>query len=360
MAGRHQPVSLAGQVEVTVGTFELQLHLEAADGEVVALLGPNGSGKTTFLRALAGLQPLSGGRIVLDGGVLDDPEAKVFIPPERRPCGMVFQDYLLFPHLTAMANVAFGSRSRGIGKAEANQAALEWLDRMGLAEKADAKPGRLSGGEAQRVALARALASDPRLLLLDEPMAALDASVRGSIRHQLRRVVRAFTGSCVMVTHDPLDAAAIADRLVIIEDGRLVQQGTLPEVTTRPRTAYVAQLMGLNLIRGRADGNSLVLADGTRLETAGPSDGDMLAVIAPRDIALYPDPPGGSPRNTWSTRVVEVHLIGDRARVLLDAPIRVTAEITAVAMAELGLTDGAPVWASVKATQIDVYRADGQ
>jgi molybdate transport system ATP-binding protein len=360
MAGRHQPVSLAGEVEVNLGTFELRLHLQAADGEVVALLGPNGSGKTTFLRALAGLQPLSGGRIVLDGGVLDDPEAKVFIPPERRPCGMVFQDYLLFPHLTAMANVAFGPRSRGTGKADATQTALEWLGRMGLADKADAKPGRLSGGEAQRVALARALAADPRLLLLDEPMAALDASVRGSVRHQLRQVVRAFTGSCVMVTHDPLDAAAIADRLVIIEDGRLVQQGTLPEVTTRPRTAYVAQLMGLNLIRGRADGNSLVLADGTRLETAGPSNGDMLAVIAPRDIALYLDPPGGSPRNTWSTRVVEVHLIGDRARVLLDAPIRVTAEITAVAMAELGLTDGAPVWASVKATQIDVYRADSQ
>jgi molybdate transport system ATP-binding protein len=350
-------VSLIADVEVGFGAFEERLHLDVADGEVVAVLGPNGSGKTTLLRALAGLQPVTGGRIVLDGVVLDDPETKVMIPPERRPCGMVFQDYLLFPHLTAAANVAFGPRSRGIAKADATQKALEWLDRMGLADKASAKPRQLSGGEAQRVALARALATDPRLLLLDEPMAALDAGLRGSVRHQLRHDLRAFRGSCLMVTHDPLDAAAIADRLVIIEDGRLVQQGTLEEVTARPRTRYVAQLMGLNLIRGRADGTNLVLANGTTLETAGPSNGDMLAVIAPRDIALYLVPPGGTPRNTWSTRVAEVHLMGDRARVLLDAPIRVTAEITAVAMAELGLTEGSRVWASVKATQIDVYRA---
>ncbi len=351
-------MSLAAEVEVTVGTFEQQLRLEVADGEVVAVLGPNGSGKTTLLRVLAGLQPLSGGRIVLDGVVLDDPVAKVLIPPERRPCGMVFQDYLLFPHLTAASNVAFGPRNRGVTKADATQTALEWLDRMGLADKAQAKPRQLSGGEAQRVALARALATDPRLLLLDEPMAALDAGVRGSVRHQLRHDLRAFRGSCVMVTHDPLDAAAIADRLVIIEAGRLVQQGTLQQVTSRPRSEYVAQLMGLNLLRGRADGTSLVLVDGTALETAGRFAGEMLAVIAPRDIALYLDPPGGSPRNAWSTRVAEVHLMGDRARVLLDGPVRVTAEITAVAMAELGLTEGAPVWASVKATQIDVYRAD--
>jgi molybdate transport system ATP-binding protein len=351
-------MSLTADVEVSIGNFEQRLHLEVADGEVVAVLGPNGSGKTTLLRALAGLQPLTGGRIVLDGEVLDDPAAKVLVPPDRRPCGMVFQDYLLFPHLSSLANVAFGPRSRGSSKAEAAQRASDWLGRVGLADKADAKPRQLSGGEAQRVALARALAPNPRLLLLDEPMAALDAGIRGSVRHQLRHDLRAFQGSCVMVTHDPLDAAAIADRLVIIEAGRLVQEGTLEEVTTRPRTAYVAQLMGLNLLRGRADGTALSLAEGVTLETASPFAGDMFAVIAPRDIALYLEAPGGSPRNTWSTRVAEVHLMGDRARVLLDQPIRVTAEITAVALAALGLTDGAPVWASVKATQIDVYPDD--
>ncbi|HUD16124.1 MAG TPA: ABC transporter ATP-binding protein [Acidimicrobiales bacterium] len=348
---------LDAHVEVTLEAFMLCLDLGVADGEVVAVLGPNGSGKTTLLRALAGLQPLSAGQIVLDSSILDDPSAKLLVPPEQRPCAMVFQDYLLFPHLTAAANVAFGPRSRGIPRAEAERRALAWLDRMGLADKARSKPGQLSGGQAQRVAVARALATDPRLLLLDEPMAALDVSVRGSVRHQLRQHLGEFGGSCIMVTHDPLDAAAIADRLIIIEAGGLVQQGTLREVTTRPRTGYVAELMGLNLLRGRASGTTLSLADGATLQIADPNDGEVFAVIAPRDVALYLDPPEGSPRNTWSAHIAEVHLMGDRARVLLDGPISVAAEITAVALAELGLTDGAPVWVSVKATQIDVYGA---
>jgi molybdate transport system ATP-binding protein len=354
----HQLVSLAAEVRVTVGAFEERLSLEVAEGEVVAVLGPNGSGKSTLLRALAGLRPLSGGRIALDGAVLDDPAAGVLVPPEHRPCGMLFQDYLLFPHLTAADNVAFGLRSRGAKRSDAHRRAVQWLDRMDVGDKAQDKPGQLSGGQAQRVALARALATEPRLLLLDEPMAALDAGRRGSMRHTLRRHLGAFTGCCVMVTHDPLDAAAIADRLVIVEDGRVVQQGTLEDVATRPRSRYVAELMGLNLIRGRSTGTRLVLDDGTTLETATPSDAEVFAVIAPRDIALYPARPGGSPRNTWPTRVAEVHLMGDRARVLLEEPIRVAAEITTLALAELGLTDGAPVWASVKATQIDVYAAD--
>ncbi|MGH3576830.1 MAG: sulfate/molybdate ABC transporter ATP-binding protein [Mycobacterium sp.] len=348
-------MSLEAEVRVGVGTFEERLDLEVADGETVAVLGPNGSGKSTLLRALAGLQPLSGGRIVLDGRVLDDPGANVLVPPERRRCAMVFQDYLLFPHLTAVANVAFGLRSRGAPKADAHRLALEWLDRMDLGDKARSKPGQLSGGEAQRVALARALATDPGLLLLDEPMAALDVSARGSVRHQLRHHLGEFEGSCVLVTHDPLDAAAIADRLVIVEAGRIVQQGTLEAVTTRPLTGYVAQLMGLNLLHGRACGTNLTLVDGMSLEVANSAAGEMFAVVAPRDIALYPSRPDGSPRNTWATQVAEVHLMGDRVRVLLDAPLRIAAEITAVSLAELGLTDGSPVWASVKATQIDVY-----
>ena len=351
-------MSLEAEVRVAVGSFEQCLSLDVADGEVVAVLGPNGSGKSTLLRALAGLQPLSAGRIVLDGRVLDEPASNVLVPPERRPCGMVFQDYLLFPHLTAVANVAFGLRSRGEAKADAHRHALEWLDRLDLGDRAQSRPRQLSGGEAQRVALARALATHPRLLLLDEPMAALDIGIRGSVRHQLRRHLGAFGGACVLVTHDPLDAAAIADRLVIVEAGRLVQQGTLKDVTTRPRTGYVAQIMGLNLLRGHASGTNLVLENGMTLEMATSARGDMFGVIAPRDIALHHERPGGSPRNTWSTRVAEVHLMGDRIRVLLDQPIRATAEITAVSLAELGLTDGSPVWASVKATQIDVYASD--
>ena len=179
----------------------------------------------------------------------------------------------------------------------------------------------------------------------------------GSMRHRLRGHLRGYAGSCVLVTHDPLDAAAIADRLVIIEAGTVVQQGSFEAVTARPRTGYVAELMGLNLLRGRASGTDLALDDGTTLVTASPATGETLAVIAPRDIALYRLPPSGSPRNTWSARVAEVHLMGDRARVVLDGPVRATAEITAAALVELGLSDGSPVWASVKATQIDVYAA---
>ncbi len=351
-------MSLLADVRVTLGDFSEQVELSVADGEVVAVLGPNGSGKSTLLRCLAGIQPLRSGRIELDGTVLDDPQAGILVPPEGRPCGVVFQEYLLFPHLSAQANVAFGPRSRGVGKNEAARRALGWLDRFGVGEHAAVKPGRLSGGQAQRVALARALAVEPSLLLLDEPMAALDVGQRGSVRHELRHHLTAFGGSCVMVTHDPLDAAAIADRLVIVEKGVVVQHGTLDVITTRPRTAYVAELAGLNLLRGSARGTELLLEGGTPLRTATPESGHVLAVIAPRDIALYPDPPVGSPRNTWPTRVAEVHLLGDRARVLLGAPIRVAAEITTASLASLGLTEGAPVWASVKATQIDVYPDD--
>ncbi len=351
-------MSLHADVRVTVGDFCEQVELDVGDGEVVAVLGPNGSGKSTLLRALAGIQPLTSGRIELDGVVLDDPRSGILVPPERRPCGVVFQDYLLFPHLSAQANVAFGPRNRGATRADASLRALDWLDRMGVAEQASMKPGRLSGGQAQRVALARALAVDPRLLLLDEPMAALDVGQRGSVRHELRMHLQAFGGSCIMVTHDPLDAAAIADRLVIVEDGAVVQEGTLGAITSRPRTGYVAQLAGLNLLRGTAVGSDLVLDDGPVLHTASPVTGRVLAVIAPRDIALYLDLPTGSPRNTWATQVTEVNLLGDRARILLGGPIRVAAEITTVSLSALGLTEGAPVWASVKATQIVVYPDD--
>ena len=209
----------------------------------------------------------------------------------------MFQDYLLFPHLTAAHNVAFGLRCRGQSKAEANRRAGEWLERIGLADRASFKPAQLSGGQAQQVALARALAPEPRLLLLDEPMAALDVTARGAVRHRLRHHLEEFRGPCVIVTHDPLDAAALADRLVIIEEGREVQQGTLAEVTARPQTTYVAELVGLNLLEGHADGDRLVVVGGFVLQTATPATGRRLAVFAPRSVSLYLERPSGSPRN---------------------------------------------------------------
>ncbi len=352
-------MSLVADIHVVVGSFVERLELRVDDGEVVAILGPNGSGKSTLLRTLAGMQPLASGWIVLDGEVLDDPARGVLIPPEHRSCGIVFQDYLLFPHLTAAANVAFGLRCGGWSKVEAHREAARWLERIGLADRASSKPAQLSGGQAQQVALARALAPEPRMLLLDEPMAALDVTARGAVRHRLRRHLEAFTGACVIVTHDPLDAAALADRLVIIEEGREVQQGSLADVTARPRTKYVAELVGLNLLEGRGDGKRLIVADGFALEIATPTFGRRLAAVAPRSVALYLERPSGSPRNVWQTRVSEVHLTGDRARVLVGEPVRMIAEITAAALAELRLTEGSQVWVSVKATEIDVYPIAG-
>jgi molybdate transport system ATP-binding protein len=348
-------VSLDAHVGLEVGHFHLDVDLEVLDGQVVAVLGPNGAGKTTLLRALAGLAPLTAGRIDLDGRTLDRPDTHTLVPPERRPVAVVFQDYLLFPNLTILANVAFGLRSRGRGKAEAKRIALDWLGRMGLADRAGDRPRQLSGGQAQRVALARALATDPRLLLLDEPLAALDVATRATVRQELRRHLREFTGSCLLVTHDPLDAAVIADTMVIIEDGAVVQRGTLAEITVQPRSAYVAQLLGINLLRASSQGTELQLGGGVTLTSASSESGPVFAVIPPPAIALFTADPGGSPRNTWSTEVTELHLIGDRVRVRLGDPIPLSAEVTPAALAEMDVSEGSEVWVAVKATQIVVY-----
>lgn len=227
-AGARPGAGLAAHLVLDRGAFTLDVRLTVAPGEVLALLGPNGAGKTTSLRALAGLAPLTGGYLRLDGTTLEEPAARRRTPPERRPVGVIFQDYLLFPHLTALDNVAFGPRCHGASRARARAVAADLLARMGLADHAGVKPRRLSGGQAQRVALARALAIEPRLLLLDEPLAALDALARLDVRAELRRRLAAFEAVAVLVTHDPLDAMVLADRLVVIEHGRVVQEGTPP------------------------------------------------------------------------------------------------------------------------------------
>lgn len=257
--GFRRSEGLDAHLVVRRGDFRLDVSLTAAPGDVVALLGPNGAGKTTALRALAGLTPLTGGHLRLDGAALER------TAPESRPVGVVFQDYLLFPHLTALDNIAFGPRCQGLGKAAARAQAAEWLDRMGLAEYAGTKPRRLSGGQAQRVALARALATRPRLLLLDEPLAALDARTRLDVRAQLRRHLAEFDAVAVLVTHDPLDAMVLADRLVVVEHGRVVQEGTPGDIARHPRTDYIAHLVGLNLYRGRSEGHVV------RLDAQDPS-----------------------------------------------------------------------------------------
>ena len=350
-------MSLSARVGVQLGTLDLDLELEVADGELLAVLGPNGAGKTTLLRALAGLLPLQRGRVVLDGTVYEDVERGLRLAPERRACGVVFQDYLLFPHLSALENVAFGLRSRGVGRREARSRAAGWLERVGLGELVGARPAELSGGQAQRVALARALVTDPRLLLLDEPLSALDASLRPEVRRELVRHLAQFGGTRLVVTHDPLEAAALATRLLVVEQGRLVQSGTAAEVTAHPRSRYVADLVGVNLVRGQASGGVVRLAAGGSVAVADSIEGDVFAVIHPRAVALHRSRPEGTPRNVWQGEAAGVDLLGDRARVRVEGDLSLVAEVTPAAVAELALAGGGPVWMSVKATEVTVYAA---
>ncbi|WP_433513611.1 ABC transporter ATP-binding protein [Nonomuraea sp. CA-143628] len=343
-------MTLYARLVVTRPAFTLDLTLEVAPGEVVALLGPNGAGKTTALRALAGLTRLSDGEIVLRDRPLHT------LPAEERPIGMVFQDYLLFPHLTALDNVAFGPRCHGVPKAEARRTAAALLERVGLAERATARPRQLSGGQAQRVALARALAVHPDLLLLDEPLAALDAHTRLEVRSQLRRHLADFDGATVLVTHDPLDAMVLADRLIVIENGAIVQQGGPAEVARRPRTDYVARLVGLNLYRGVADGSRVKVGE-LLLHTYEHLDGPAFVAFPPSAVALYRTRPDGSPRNLWQARIEGIERHGDNVRVHLDGPIIAFADITPAAVADLDLTPGQRIWASAKATETHAYPA---
>jgi molybdate transport system ATP-binding protein len=350
-------VSLEAEIQLTLGRLRLEVEVAVSSGELVVLLGPNGAGKTTLLRALAGLLALERGRVVLDGVVLEDTAAGARVPTEQRPVGFVFQDYLLFPHLSALDNVAFGLRARGVPRAEARRRAVAWLERVGLAGHAGARPRALSGGQAQRVALARAMVGDPRLLLLDEPLAALDAATRTEVRRDLRRHLASFDGTRLLVTHDPLEAMALADRLVVLEGGHITQTGGPAEVSARPRSRYVAELVGVNLWRGRADGDGVELEGGGRLVAAGDHHGEVFAAVHPHAVALHRRAPEGTPRNVWAGTADTLDIVGDRVRVRVAGPVPIVAEVTPAAAAELRLADGGPVWASVKATEVTVYPA---
>ncbi len=344
------------------GAFRLDLDLDVAPGEVLGMLGPNGAGKSTALRALAGLAPLSGGSVVLGGRVLDDVAAGVLVPAEDRAVGVVFQSYRLFPHLSVLDNVGFGPRAAGASRHGAREAAREWLDRLDLGHLAARRPQEISGGQAQRVALARALATRPRLLLLDEPTAALDARTRVEVRTELRRHLAAFDGPVVLVTHDPLEAMVMADRLLIVEGGRVVQQGTPAEVARRPRTDYVARLVGLNLYAGRLDpATATVAVDGGGslvVRPAEPVDGTqrVLVTLRPSAVTVHSErPEHTSTRNVWSGSVATLELLADRVRVVVDAEPPVLVDVTPDAVADLRLEPGVRVWLSAKATETEAY-----
>jgi molybdate transport system ATP-binding protein len=346
-------MSLSAHVVVQRGALSLDVEIQVADGEVLAVLGPNGAGKSTLLRVLAGLLPPDGGSVVLDGSEVWD--GAEHVPAHRRPLGMVFQDHLLFPHLSVTENVAFGLRTRGVRKALARTTADAWLARVGLEGLGGRRPGQLSGGQAQRAALARALVGDPRVLLLDEPLSALDARTRLTVRAELRRHLAEFAGSTVLVTHDPVDAMALADRVVVVEDGRVVQAGTPAEVNRHPRTDYVARLVGLSLLPGTGAGRSVRLDNGGEVAVAEEASGPVFAAVRPESVALYLARPDGSPRNVWPATLVGATPHGATVRCELAGEVPLVADVTATAFAELGLVPGAPVWATVKASEVAVY-----
>ncbi len=356
-------MSLHFDAQVDRGTFRLHAQFTIADGETVALLGPNGAGKSTVLRALAGLLPTDSGRVaVVDSHgaetVWDEPGRRVWLAPERRGVGMVFQDYALFANLSALENVAFGLRARGTNARNARVIAREFLDRVGLSDKADARPQHLSGGQAQRVALARALAVAPAVLLLDEPLAALDVLTRSEVRRDLQTQLASFAGAKVIVTHDPVDAYALADRVIVLEEGSVAQDGTLDEVTMHPRSRYVADLVGLNLLRGEMTDGVLHLANGAQVVTTDLGmSGPAFVSITPQSVSMHRRQPEGSARNVWTGTVADVDRRADRVRIRVAAAVPLVAEITPAAIAALGLDVGETVWISVKATEIVGYPA---
>jgi molybdate transport system ATP-binding protein len=350
---------LSADLGVRRGDFTLDLGLEIGAGEVVALLGPNGAGKSTALRALAGLLRITSGQITVGGRVVANAASGIHRAPHERPIGVVFQDYLLFPHLTVLDNVAFGPLARGLDRPEARRRAALLLARVGIADLARSKPPAISGGQAQRVALARALATEPRLLLLDEPLAALDAKTHLLVRTEVRRHLADFSGATLLVTHDPIDATVLADRLVVIEHGKVVQQGTPLEVARRPRTDYVARLVGLNLLAGRAKGHQVLLPTGGSVELAESASGDVYVAFRPAAVSLFVHRPDGSPRNLWAGRIATLEPHGEGVRVEIgevpDRTSSILAEITPSAVADLELRPGSEVWAAVKASDIEVY-----
>ena len=322
-----QPAGL--QVDLTV-PGRARVELDAAAGSVVAVIGPNGAGKSSLVRALAGLVRAEG-TAVLDGTDL------LQLTARDRQVGMVFQGQLLFPHLSALDNVAFGPRSRGCPRREADARAQELLDTFGVGHLGHRRPRELSGGQAQRVAIARALATQPRLLLLDEPFAGLDITVAMALRIELANHLATYDGIAILITHEAIDALTLADQVLVLDQGRVAQRGSPHEVAARPATDHVARLVGVNLLRDRT------------------ADGEEFTTFSPRDVTVSLARPAGSARLQWHGPVASAQQHGDAVRLLIDTDPPLLADVTPQATAELGLAPGREVWLSVKATAVSRY-----
>jgi molybdate transport system ATP-binding protein len=353
-------VGLAASLAAHAGTLQLDAELSAEPGRPVALVGANAAGKTTLLRCLAGLHQPDRGRIEHDGQVWFDGAQRIDQPAHRRNVGVVPQHGVLFPHLDVEHNVAYGLRAARLPRAEARRRTGDALERYGLVPVATRKPDKLSGGERQRVALARATVLDPALLLLDEPLSALDPASRTAVRASLRDLLRERRASTVLVTHDARDALELAAHAVVLEHGRVVQQGTPAELAQRPRSGPVAALMGQNWLPGTAAAHQgevwtvqaasltvSAVADAQEPPTLGAV---TYVLVDPRDVTLHREHPEGSAQNVVHARVAGVVDVGGPLRITLDTQPPLLAEITARAGAQLGIAPGAPVWASFKAT----------
>jgi molybdate transport system ATP-binding protein len=343
-------------IEATITDRDLEVALDVGAAEVVAILGPNGAGKSSVLAAIAGIVRPDTGRATLDDEVLFDLGAGTWRPAHARGTALLAQDPLLFPHLSVVDNVAFGPRSAGRTRTQARAAALAWLEAVDAGELADRTPADLSGGQAQRIAVARALAAEPRLLLLDEPMAALDVTVVPALRQVLKRVLAGR--SAIIVTHDVLDALLLADRVIVMEGGRIVEDGPTKDVLARPRSAFGAGIAGLNLVRGRAAGGTVHTAAGLTVSglanDPAPDGGAAVAVFSPSAVGVFTAPPAGSPRNVFAATIRELEPRGVQVRVRTD---ELSADVTLPVVAELGLAPGKDVFLVVKASEVTIYPA---
>ena len=350
------------QIVKRQGAFTLEAELAVADRSVMVLVGESGSGKTTLLRVLAGLTHPDRGRIVVDGTTwFDGPPARS-LPAAQRPVGYVAQDYALFPHLTAAQNVAFGLRAAGVAAREIPARVGAALERLRIGELARRRPHELSGGQQQRVAIARALVLEPRVLLLDEPLSALDAQTRRAIRSELRRLLAELPCTTLYVTHSPAEALAFGDRITVLESGRVSQQGSREDLMRRPRSSYVAEFLGVNLFRGSlaagaAGGVRITLPQGELVIGDIGAEGETVAVVHPRGITLTPEPPQGSARNVFAGTIEEIvpePPSGELVRVSLASTPPLIAEVTRQAVEALQLRPGMRVYASFKAAGIIV------
>jgi molybdate transport system ATP-binding protein len=354
-------MGLTVEARTTLGALRLDVQVAVEPGECLALAGPSGAGKTSVLRVAAGLLRPERGLVQANGEAWLDTARGIDVPPERRRCAYVFQDYALFPHLSAWRNVAYPLR--GLPRSERRRRALELLERFGLAERAEARPHTLSGGERQRVALARALARRPHVLLLDEPLSALDASTRAGAARELAGVLRESDAPALLVTHDFAEAAQLGDRVGIIDSGRVVQEGTPSELAAAPRSAFVADFTGAVVLTGVArsgpDGLTLVELDGGGVvASTDPGSGPVAVSVYPWEISIEPagEEGHGSARNRLPVEVVSTTTVGNRVRLGLAGPQPLAAEITLASAERLELRAGAVVNATWKAAATRLVR----